>query len=60
MATRAKKKAGTKRAVVAKRTKELNGRVLTIRSEDLRAIACLFETSADHMRRRLDELGVRL
>ena len=39
---------------------DFNGRVLTIRSEDLRAIACLFETSADSMRRRLDELGVRL
>ena len=39
---------------------DFNGRVLTIRSEDLRAIACLFETSADTMRRRLDELGVRL
>ena len=39
---------------------DFNGRVLTIRSEDLRAIACLFETSADNMRRRLDELGVRL
>ena len=39
---------------------DFNGRMLTIRSEDLRAIACLFETSADNMRRRLDELGVRL
>ena len=39
---------------------DFNGRVLTIRSEDLRAIACLFETSAEAMRRRLDELGVRL
>ena len=39
---------------------DFNGRVLTIRRDDLRAIACLFETSADHMRRRLDELGVRL
>jgi transcriptional regulator with XRE-family HTH domain len=39
---------------------DFNGRVLTIRSEDLRAIACLFETSADNMRRRLDDLGVRL
>src|SRR4051794_24407754 len=39
---------------------DFNGRVLTIRNEDLRAIACLFETSADGMRRRLDELGVRL
>ncbi|MDQ1395679.1 MAG: hypothetical protein QOG64_938 [Acidimicrobiaceae bacterium] len=39
---------------------DFNGRMLTIRSEDLRAIACLFETSAESMRRRLDELGVRL
>jgi transcriptional regulator with XRE-family HTH domain len=39
---------------------DFNGRVLTIRSEDLRAIACLFETSADNMRRRLNDLGVRL
>jgi hypothetical protein len=39
---------------------DFNGRMLTIRSEDLRAIACLFETSPDNMRRRLDELGVRL
>jgi len=38
---------------------DFNGRVLTIRSEDLRAIACLFETSTDTMRRRLDELGLR-
>jgi transcriptional regulator with XRE-family HTH domain len=42
------------------RRQDFNGRVLTIRSEDLRAIACLFETSADNMRRRLDDLGVRL
>ena len=38
---------------------DFNGRVITIRSEDLRAIACLFETSTDGMRRRLDELGLR-
>lgn len=38
---------------------DFNGRVLTIRNEDLRAIACLFETSTDSMRRRLDELGLR-
>ena len=38
---------------------DFNGRVLTIRNEDLRAIACLFETSTDNMRRRLDELGLR-
>jgi transcriptional regulator with XRE-family HTH domain len=38
---------------------DFNGKVLTIRSEDLRAIACLFETTTDSMRRRLDELGIR-
>ncbi|MGH9149545.1 MAG: transcriptional regulator [Acidimicrobiales bacterium] len=37
---------------------DFNGKVLTIRGEDLRAIACLFDTSADGMRRRLDELGL--
>ena len=39
---------------------DFNGRVITIRYEDLRAIACLFETSIDTMRRRLDDLGLRL
>jgi transcriptional regulator with XRE-family HTH domain len=39
---------------------DFNGRMLTIRGEDLRAIACLFETSAEGMRRRLSELGVRM
>jgi transcriptional regulator with XRE-family HTH domain len=38
---------------------DFNGKVLTIRTEDLRAIACLFETTTDSMRRRLDELGLR-
>ena len=38
---------------------DFNGKVLTIRSEDLRAIACLFETTTDAMRRRLDEMGLR-
>jgi transcriptional regulator with XRE-family HTH domain len=38
---------------------DFNGRVLTIRHEDLRAIACLFETNLDSMRHRLAELGLR-
>ncbi|MFP5326713.1 MAG: transcriptional regulator [Acidimicrobiia bacterium] len=38
---------------------DFNGRVLTIRNEDLRAIACLFETHPDSLRRRLDDLGLR-
>ena len=39
---------------------DFNGRVLTIREEDLRAIACMFETNLDGMRRRLEEMGLRL
>ena len=39
---------------------DFNGRMLTIRADDLRAIACLFDLSADGMRRRLDDLGLRL
>jgi transcriptional regulator with XRE-family HTH domain len=39
---------------------DFNGRVLTIRRDDLRAIACMFATTADGLRRRLDELGLRL
>ena len=38
---------------------DFHGKVLTIRSEDLRAIACLFETTTESMRRKLDELGLR-
>ena len=39
---------------------DYNGRVLTIRREDLRAIACIFELTPEGVRRRLDDLGVRL
>jgi len=39
---------------------DFNGRMITIRSEDVRAIGCLFDMSADGMRRRLDDLGLRL
>jgi hypothetical protein len=39
---------------------DFNGRVLTIRDEDLRAIACMFETNLDGMRRRLEDMGLRL
>jgi transcriptional regulator with XRE-family HTH domain len=38
---------------------DFNGRVLTIRHEDLRAIACLFQTNLGNMRHRLAELGLR-
>lgn len=39
---------------------DFNGRMITIRAEDLRAIACLFGVTPDSMSRRLDELGLRV
>ncbi len=38
---------------------DFNGRVLTIRSDDVRAIGCLFDTTAAGMCSRLDHLGLR-
>jgi transcriptional regulator with XRE-family HTH domain len=38
---------------------DFNGRVLTIRDEDVRSLARLFERDADAMRRRMEELGIR-
>jgi len=37
---------------------DFNGRMITIRSEDVRAIACLFGVTPDSMGSRLDELGL--
>ncbi len=37
---------------------DFNGRMITIRSEDVRAIACLFGVTPDAMGKRLDELGL--
>ncbi|MHB1445648.1 MAG: helix-turn-helix domain-containing protein [Acidimicrobiales bacterium] len=39
---------------------DFNGRVLTIRAEDIRAVARLFDLSAVAMRERLDDLGLCL
>jgi transcriptional regulator with XRE-family HTH domain len=39
---------------------DFNGRVLTIRDEDVRALARLFERDAASMRKRMEELGIRL
>jgi hypothetical protein len=39
---------------------DFNGRILTIRDEDIRALARLFERDADSMRERIEELGIRL
>ncbi len=38
---------------------DFNGRIITIRGEDVRALALLFGTSADALRHRLDDLGLR-
>jgi transcriptional regulator with XRE-family HTH domain len=39
---------------------DFNGRVLTIRRDDLRAIACLLDTTPDTARGRLAQMGLRL
>ena len=39
---------------------DFNGRVLTIRRDDMRAIACILGVSYDAADRRLTELGLRL
>ena len=38
---------------------DYNGRVLTVRRDDVRALACLVGVSPDELRHRLDELGLR-
>lgn len=37
---------------------DFNGRVLTIREDDLMALALLYQTTADELARRLDEWGL--
>lgn len=39
---------------------DFNGRVLTIRRDDMRAIACILGVSEDSADRRLEDLGLRL
>ncbi|HVL03990.1 MAG TPA: transcriptional regulator [Acidimicrobiales bacterium] len=39
---------------------DFNGRMLTIRRDDLRAVACLLDITPDGARGRLDELDLRL
>jgi len=39
---------------------DFNGRVLTIRRDDMRAIACILGVSQESADRRLDDLGLRL
>ena len=39
---------------------DFNGRMLTVRRDDLRAIACLLDVNPDVARGKLEELGLRL
>jgi len=39
---------------------DFNGRMLTVRRDDLRAIACLLDVNPDSARGKLDDLGLRL
>ena len=39
---------------------DFNGRVLTIRNEDVRTLGFLLQTTPELLRRRLDEIGVRM
>lgn len=39
---------------------DFNGRMLTVRRDDLRAIACILDTSLDQAVERLDDLGLCL
>ena len=39
---------------------DFNGRMLTIRRDDLRAIACILDSPVDNATLKLDELGLRL
>ena len=38
---------------------DFNGRMLTVRRDDMRAIACLLDVNPDAARAKLDELGLR-
>ena len=39
---------------------DFNGRLITIRAEDVRALARVFERDESGMRTRIDELGIRI
>ena len=47
-------------AMIQVQRQDFNGRVLTIRGEDIRALGLLMDITPDDMRHRLDSLGLRL
>jgi hypothetical protein len=44
-------------AMIQVQRQDFNGRVLTIRRDDLRAIACVLDTPTELATERLDQLG---
>jgi hypothetical protein len=38
---------------------DFNGRVITIRHDDLKALACILDLAPEHVASRLDDLGLR-
>lgn len=47
-------------SMIQMQRQDFNGRMLTIRRDDLRAIACILDTSVDSAASRLADLGLRL
>ena len=47
-------------SMIQMQRQDFNGRMLTVRREDLRAIACLLDSSIDDASQRLEDLGLRL
>ena len=47
-------------AMIQVQRQDFNGRMLTIRRDDLRAIACILDTTVDGAAKRLDELRLCL
>jgi transcriptional regulator with XRE-family HTH domain len=47
-------------AMIQVQRQDFNGRMLTIRRDDLRAIACILDATVDGATKRLEELGLRL
>jgi transcriptional regulator with XRE-family HTH domain len=45
-------------AMIQVQRQDFNGRVLTIRRDDLRAIACILDTPTEHAGERLDQIGI--
>ncbi len=47
-------------SMIQMQRQDFNGRMLTIRRDDLRAIACILDTSVDTATTKLADLGLRL